>query len=456
MIDFLLRSNGDAVASMLEALLDDLTSPRTSSAQRIELLQSLENLFGRAVLTPHEKTRDAHFESAWWSAQSRPETCTAIALLSLIHRLHLTATLKAHTSKQFDPSDELTASLTILQGLCLKDATTSRPILSKSSSITLILDVVRAPYWSTIRADSAAIAHAVDLLICVTMSSPAALRVFDTVDGEDVIRLTMERYAKKHTMKTQTPVCPLVTLDDVQDSAIAMKCAEFLILYASEQDDVGSRTVEIGHTSAYVDTSVVQHFARKHHKDIVQSATPKHRQNSGEHISTSHQPSNMNDRTASVIQRSRRARSMSPMKVRESDKRMRVAAAAEEEVAQGSRSPSKQPAPPTKSFPPPMLRSISPSKLSKSGTRAAPFSRRIRSSIEDQTNEHATPKRSPPDRGTRPPLLTLEQGIGNGQAEMSAILPLPSPLKNIIGPSPAVRRVQERSASPEKGGRRIV
>jgi hypothetical protein len=440
MIDIIAR-NTDGVAQLLESILDGLASPRASSEERLDLLQRLENLFGRAVLTSGVADHQRCAQQ-WWSAQSRPETCVALSLLSLLHRLHLRASVQASTSTPLDPTAEMTASLTILQGLCLKDETSSK-IVSRLSSISLILDITQASYWTAANRDSPAIAHAVDLLICVTMSSQGASHIFDTLRGEQVIRRTMERYA---TSDAGLATTTLITLEEVQHSAIAMKCAECLLLYASEQDDAGNRTIEAGHNSNFVDISVVEHFARKHRKTVVRSTAQ--RQWLGEEESSAdgkrqpHRPSTANDRTANVIQRSRRARSMSPMKARDvlADKKSRD--------ERRSRSPAKESASPIKSFPPPLL-SVSPSKLPKGAKNTAPFSRRLHS-LDVNAKVFLTPVRGHNDRGDQPSLST-ESVLDDNLAR-----PLRSPLKSVIGPSPAVRRAQERSASPEKNRRKDI
>lgn len=458
--------DNDRLTRAIEEILDRLASPRSSSARRIELLAQLEHRFGLAVLDEsggETSSRQAK-ESEWWNAQMRPRSCVALALVSLVHRLHLTAILSAPTPS--DPSEEMTACFTMLQGLCLKDAESGK-ICADRSTLELMLAIVDAPYWSSTQPDNQALAHAIDLLICVTMASRNASALFDLLKGEDVVRSLMERHVPA-SAGTLADGRRTITLDAVKGSPIAIKCAEFLLLFASERNESGNKTMDIlaDQTSLFGDASVLLFSRPSKPRDARLTGPPPASDNVSEEM------------TESALQRSRRARSSSPIKTH--GKRHRTVEAAPpcddkgtvEQLPRVRRSvptagivselnaarsralaSNSRPLSPVKSYPPPNL--ASPTKPSTS-IPSTPFERSSRAPKAERDVPTSSDAVMPsPRRGRsleRNPLMQVHANSAHQTASCNDSTPLlpSSPLKSLIGPSPAVRRAHARSVSPQK------
>ena len=483
MLPCMYANNG--IARTIENLLDSLASVHSTTERRIEILSSLERCFGMAILgkgkAESSKTQDLQAE--WWIAQSCPRSCVALALVSLLHRLHLKCTVFPNETT-LDPSAEMTACFTMLQGLCLKDSGSGK-ICSSKSTLELFLAIVDASYWKHDETDERqASVHAIDLLICIIMASRSACALFDELEGEEIVRKLMVRNRFAAKKESEGSVADS-DLDEQQDGPVAIKCAEFLLLFASQRDDEGNKTMDLlaDRTSIFGPAG--------NRSDASESLSRK----SNETKRQSLQRRDEED----VIQRSRRARSASPIK-NHHERRLRSpvhpkrsgegARISEEGIparirrsvpanraASAITHSNEQPTPPfgspMKSFPPPSSnRGISPSR----SARNTPFLQNAKLLPKSLAiDAFSTPSPTfPPSPGSksrgrsagREALMKIAPPNGRPDAsQVKSVITLKStpedqetaydvqpssPLKALMGPSPAVRRAQARSVSPEK------
>lgn len=485
------------IAKTIENLLDGLASVHSTTERRIEILSSLEKCFGSAVLGDRtaESSNPSSLQMEWWLAQSSPRSCVALALVSLLHRLHLHCTIFPD-DKSLDPSEEMTACFTMLQGLCLKDSGSGK-ICSSKSTLELFLAIIDAPYWSFDGTEEGqAAVHAIDLLICIIMASRSACVLFDELGGENVVRSLM--MTSRHKVTEQNG-----RSDEIQDSPIATKCAEFLLLFASQRDDEGNKTMDLlaDRTSIFAPAEMTidagggiseKLSGRMEEKQEDQSK----RQTAIRTVINGSQRRKEED----VIQRSRRARSASPVKFHH-DRRVRspihlkrngegarmsvegVSAKtrlsvpvnrAASAITQSNTETSPPLGSPTKSFPPPsnIREKASPTrsarntpflqsaKLLPKSLAAEAFSttpsptfppspgKSRGRSIEREALSNIQPPNSRTQESQSGPFHSL-QSTPIDQEIDHQIQPS-SPLKVLMGPSPAVRRAHARSVSPEK------
>lgn len=486
MLPGMYANNG--IAKTIENLLDELASVKSTTERRIEILSSLERCFGMAILGEGRDgpSKSQDLQTEWWLAQSCPRSCVALALISLLHRLHLKCTVLPDDTS-LDPSAEMTACFTMLQGLCLKDSGSGK-ICSSRSTLELFLAIIDAPYWKTDETDETqASAHAIDLLICIIMASRSACALFDELGGEDVVRKLMVRHryiAKKENGESTTTIS-----DELQDGPVAIKCAEFLLLFASQRDDEANKTMDL-----LADRTSI--FAPAENRgDGSESMS---------HVSTdklsirSKRQSTQRREEEDVIQRSRRARSASPIKAN-NDRRLRSpihpkrsgesgriseegiparirrsvpSNRAASSITHSSAAPTPPFGSPMKSFPPP---SVNRGKSPVRSARNTPFLQNAKllpkslaidafstpsptfppspgksrgRSVEREALSKIPPPNGRTDSSQRKPFITLKSTAED--QETSYHVQPSSPLKALMGPSPAVRRAYARSVSPDK------
>lgn len=483
MLPGMYATNG--IAKTIENLLDDLASVHATTERRIDILSSLERCFGMAILGERQaessfKVQDLQAE--WWLAQSCPRSCVALALISLLHRLHLKCTTSPDDIT-LDPSAEMTACFTMLQGLCLKDSGSGK-ICSSRSTLELFLAIVDAPYWKSDAMDERqASVHAIDLLICIIMASRSACALFDELGGEDVVRKLMVRH--RFTAKKENGESTDSASGELQDGPVAIKCAEFLLLFASQRDDECNKTMDLlaDRTSMFTPA--------ENRSDASASMSRVHS------ISSKRQSVQRREEE-DVIQRSRRARSASPTKMNP-DRRLRSpvhpkrsgegariseegvparvrrsvpASRAASAITQSKVAPTPPYNSPMKSFPPPSgnrgaspIRSARNTPFLQSG-KLLPKSLAVDAFSTPSPTFPPSPGKSRGRSAEREALSKI--AAPNGRIEMNQSKPFStlkstpeeqetsyhvqpsSPLKALMGPSPAVRRAHARSVSPEK------
>lgn len=277
----------------------------------------------------------------------------------------------------------------------------------------LVLDVVGAVYWDSETQQSNVPAHAIDLLICVTISSPSASQLVESLQGEEVVRSLMDA----HTFGDDAVGGSgrrAVTLDQVQDSPLVIKCAEFLLFfeYGREETIEGDET---GLISDSFRTAVSQSFC--HHRRTVESSR---RWEERPRRESTHQ----------------RARSSSPIKAQRREERVRRTVMHPTQIGGGGGGVVR------------LERETSPTKKRTHvdqgpvKTSLTPFARSANTAVSHRPGLRG--------RSRERNALSAMQDAASSASDSPLSSAHSSPLKSIIGPSPAVQRAQARSVSPVK------
>lgn len=264
------------------------------------------------------------------------------------------------------------------------------------------------------------------------MASKSAAGQFQSLNGEEAVRTLMDNNLSKESSPPSVPLrghskIENSALNEEKGNAVAMKCAELLLLLASEDSD---------------HENFVAGMSEKDRKPM-RSLSNFMNRNAVQHDSASYRTSP--ERAPRVASHHRLSRSSSPVKDIVSQGRLAreerfVSKIAKDERRQGSPVPPLQPCtahtshdfvPPTKSYP--------PVRTSVSARRSA------RAALRDRIGKDGRPKT--PSLGDPRDFSTRD---GQDRSLLRYNLSL-SPSKTMMGPSPAVKRAQaRRSLSPQK------
>ena len=283
--------------------------------------------------------------------------------------------------------------------------------LDSLPSTQLVLDVVGAVYWDSEMQQSNVPAHAIDLLICVTISSPSASRLVESLQGEEVVRSLMDA----HTFggdAVEGSGRRAVTLDQVQDSPLVIKCAEFLLFFEYGREEIMEGD-ETGLISDSFRTAVSQSFC--HHRRSVESSR---RWEERPRRESTHQ----------------RARSSSPTKAQRREERVRRTVMRPTQIGGGGGVRLERETLPTKKR---TCVDQGPVK-----TSLTPFARSANTAVSHRPGVRG--------RSRERNALSAMQDAASSASDSPISSAHSSPLKSIIGPSPAVQRAQARSVSPVK------
>lgn len=147
----------------------------------------------------------------------------ASTLLSLVNRLHIWLSMRDRSDHD-SLAAEMGCALSLLQGLCLTNAT-SKQLCSRRSALQLLLAIVSNEYVHGADENSSLrhlASHAIDTLMCTLVDAlPATRRVFEHAHGLSIIRRTMNAHTPSGSVRTSEPST------DVTGS----KCFEFLLFY---------------------------------------------------------------------------------------------------------------------------------------------------------------------------------------------------------------------------------
>jgi len=305
----------------------------------------------------------------------------------------------------------------------------------------LIIDLIGAEYWTKeMLLGKNTPAHAIDLLICVTIASPSVTRLIESLQGEEVVRGLMEKHTNsKDGMSSSSGSNGrrAVTLDEVQDEPLAIKCAEFLLFleYGSEELRVGNG-VERGEESGNASSLLNESFQ----SIINQSYNPRR--------------SPVMKETQKRIERHDRGRSSSPIKSRGRREVGGPASRREERIKLIKSRPIQTNLTSSRILQQdlPLVRTP---VFASSPIKSAPVTRERRSVKTSLTpfvkSTSTSPRKQHTLRGRsreRSPFGMTQATAIDSPSTISSTNS--SPLKAIMGPSPAVQRAQARSVSPVK------
>jgi hypothetical protein len=277
-------------------------------------------------------------------------------------------------------------------------------------------------YWADQSFLSSTPAHALDLLICITISSPSASKLVESLQGEEVVRCLMEKHTagKGGQQQKKEGSRRAVTLDQVQDNPLAIKCAEFLLFFEYEREEPARQKARL---EVAVDESTIlndsfrsainqsfQHRPKKERKE-------RTREGSGQRMS----PAKATRGTREAV-KARREDRVQAVRSRPLQSTMRL------DVSR--RNAPTTPSPTDAVF-------TSPQKMPNITT--------TKSSLTPFTKA-MSPRKARGRSRSRSPLSVLQQ---EDRQHSSRSMPT-SPLKAIMGPSPAVQRAHARSISPVK------
>lgn len=306
-------------------------------------------------------------------------------------------------------------------------------------TMQLLLDIIGAKYWNDTSLLSIAPAHAIDLLICITVTTPSISKLVEALHGEVVVRSVMERITlggeekeKEHGSKRRA-----VTLNQVQDNPLAIKCAEFLLFFEYGREESGKRESKVIAVNEE-NTSYLSDSFRSAFDQTFQNHRP--RQADKEKRKRTPPPTILRLRSQSSSPRKATTGSREAVKARREEriKLMRTnpiqtLVGIDIDILHTPKITS-----PFKSAP------VSLEKGKSEKSSLTPFANAMstnKTSIRGRSQD-----RSPLSILHQPPITpTLNPGLGSNSSSTNS-----SPLKSIIGPSPAVQRAQARSLSPVK------
>ncbi|UZJ52771.1 hypothetical protein CBS101457_002091 [Exobasidium rhododendri] len=280
-------------------------------------------------------------------------------------------------------------------------------------------------------------AHAIDLLICISISSPSAFILVETLKGEEVVRTLMERHTFCNELEKKGGSKRQFTLNEVQESPLAIKCAEFLLFfeYGTEERKLGTRGEQVG--DGVGDASALL-------SDSFRSAVSQ---------TYRHRPRKALETQARVEMRD--GRQQSPFSVKLKSERAVFVSPKQEKIKAIRSRPIQT------SFTKAELQRSLPSvrtPVNLAPTKSAPVSkesqRTVKTALTPFARSACTSPRKQGERGRsrdRNPFNVIQPASANSSRDSAVISSThSSPLKSIIGPSPAVRRAQARSVSPVK------
>ncbi|KAF8914352.1 cell division control protein 14, SIN component-domain-containing protein [Gymnopilus junonius] len=221
----------------LQASLDDLLSPRSSSQSKHKSLRNIERHLGNAVF---DTKNDSEAKDAFLALQYTFECNVPLHLLSWITLS--TARLDTLTSKgsvddvseSEDLAAQVTLALSIIQGIVLNhDA--SKVYMGRKCALEILLDLLLVSRHitppsdgsdSTSKSNSLPLTSIVlDTLLCVLVDSSPALRVFEEAHGVQAVVKILKRAG--------TP------------REVRMKCLEFLYFYLLDETPTTSSELRV-------------------------------------------------------------------------------------------------------------------------------------------------------------------------------------------------------------------
>ncbi|CAK5275133.1 unnamed protein product [Mycena citricolor] len=229
-VSLLMSEKLESLKRRLEDVLDDLSSPRSTSVDKTEALRSLERILAAACArTNSDEDRDV-FIALQYTFECNVSTkilswimASTSALESLISQGDVDTERRAEIS---DITAQLSLALSILQGVCLIHPAT-KASLGCRCALEVILDLFLASRHLSLpeTASKANVVKAqplasviLDTLLCVLVDSSPALRLFESCQGVHAVVKILKRAG--------TP------------REVRMKCLEFLYFYLLDETNV--------------------------------------------------------------------------------------------------------------------------------------------------------------------------------------------------------------------------
>jgi hypothetical protein len=320
-------------------------------------------------------------------------------------------------------------------------------------------------------------AHAIDLLICIVIASPSASRLIESLQGEEMIRNLMEKHTIGPGDSRKRVDRRAMTLEEVQDNPLAIKCAEFLLFLEYRSEEVkGKGNNDDDEASVLLNDSIRSVVGHSHPRRSRLAAGAAAVSVSAASSASSSSSSTITSNTKRIERRHDRGRSSSPIKgrtrreeaasMRREEARKEDASARREERIRimksrpiqtqsliSTTSQDRQELSPLVRTPihsSPMVKSAPASRETwQVKTSLTPFVKSTSTSPRklQHTRRGRSRERSPLVI-TQATAATVDSPTTTSSSFISSTNS--SPLKAIMGPSPAVQRAQARSVSPVK------